>query len=532
MPRVESTDVAADRTLGLPSHEESHASTGLEERHRDAVEDARSPVLPGRRARQGRPRRTHLRWALVAADVYGLTLAFFVSQLLLGAAGAEPERSAAESLWLGLTLPVWVGLATLYGLYDRDGNDVDHSTVDELMDVFHFILVGILIVAVGASIAGIVEFTYVELGVFCILAFLLVAGSRIAARIAWRRTAHPQRVVIVGAGRTGQFVAKKLLRRPELGLKVVGFVDADPMQLDEELSHLEILGPPDELPGIAGALEVDRVIIAFSRNREEKTGELLKRFRAEDVRINIVPRLYDSLGLATSMRLAEGLPLVALPMTAIRPSFIVLKRTMDISLSAILLVILTPLFLLIAACLRIESPGAAFYKHERIGLNGKPFRLFKFRTMLTEYCVGDDFGGDNAELELERILTDAVLKAQMEQSQKLRDDPRVTRIGAFLRQTSLDEFPQLINVLRGEMSLVGPRPVTAAELDRYGDDVSLLLEAKPGMTGYWQISGRSNLDYAERVRLDLAYVSSRSLHLDIKILLKTLRARSWNAGAY
>ena len=194
--------------------------------------------------------------------------------------------------------------------------------------------------------------------------------------------------------------------------------------------------------------------------------------------------------------------------------------------------LLAPFFALIAVLVLLDSPGPIFYRHERVGFEGRPIRLWKFRTMAREYCRGAAYGGLEADRRLEALLADETRRAEFMRSYKLRDDPRVTRIGRWLRSTSLDELPQLFNVIRGDISLVGPRPVTNDELQRFGDRTSLVLGVKPGVTGYWQTNGRSSTDYEERVRLEAAYVQGWSPGLDLTILLKTVRMVVSKRDAY
>jgi UDP-galactose-lipid carrier transferase len=203
-----------------------------------------------------------------------------------------------------------------------------------------------------------------------------------------------------------------------------------------------------------------------------------------------------------------------------RPLSRFVKKAFDQLMAAILLILLAPLFLVIASMVRADG-GAAFFGHRRVGLNGQPFQCLKFRTMAT-----------NAEEVLRKLLqNDPAARAEWDASQKLRNDPRVTRIGRFLRQTSLDELPQLLNVLRGEMSLVGPRPIVEAEVIRYGRDIEYYYETRPGMTGLWQVSGRSDASYQRRVQLDLWYVKNWTLWHDVTILLKTIPVVLGKRGA-
>ena len=202
---------------------------------------------------------------------------------------------------------------------------------------------------------------------------------------------------------------------------------------------------------------------------------------------------------------------LALPARWERTAYLAGKRFVDLAVSAAGLLLLAPLFLLIAAAVRLDSPGPAFFLHERVGMGGKPLRVWKFRTMAR-----------NAR-ELAERFTPAQ-RREFERRFKLADDPRVTRVGAFLRRTSLDELPQLINVLRGEMSLVGPRPVVAEELERYGARGALLLGVRPGITGYWQVNDRGGLSYEARMEMELFYAGHCGPALDWKILRQTAGA--------
>jgi lipopolysaccharide/colanic/teichoic acid biosynthesis glycosyltransferase len=196
------------------------------------------------------------------------------------------------------------------------------------------------------------------------------------------------------------------------------------------------------------------------------------------------------------------------------------------------LLVLAPLFAVVALAIKLDSKGPVFYRHERVGRDGRRLMLFKFRTMRLDCCRGERYGGRAAEEEFRRLMTDASRQREFGLTYKLHDDPRVTRVGQWLRRTSLDEVPQLLNVLVGDMSLVGPRPVTRDEIGRYGTAATALLAVKPGITGYWQINGRSGLDYDDRVRLDRAYVGSWSLKLDCKIIANTVRVLASRRGAF
>lgn len=202
-----------------------------------------------------------------------------------------------------------------------------------------------------------------------------------------------------------------------------------------------------------------------------------------------------------------------------KAGYAVLKRLADVVASIVLLILLCPLFLLIAAAIKFDSKGPILYRHRRIGRYGKEITVLKFRSM-----------AEDAE-HLEKYLNDEQMQI-FRQHFKLRDDPRVTAVGRFLRKWSLDELPQLLNILAGQMSLVGPRPVTRTELSKYGAGTNLLLSVKPGLTGLWQVNGRSETTYGKRISLDLDYIESKNVLLDFQLLLRTAKVIFRHAGAY
>jgi undecaprenyl-phosphate galactose phosphotransferase len=279
--------------------------------------------------------------------------------------------------------------------------------------------------------------------------------------------------------------------------------------------------------------DIERVILADPNIPEGERLELLRELRANDVQLDLVPHPFESFGPRATVHMLDGIPLVGLSPMGLSRSSLFVKRTMDIVLSAAGLFVLLPVLAFVALMIKLDSRGPVFYWHERIGRNERRFRLLKFRTMYAKYCRGIGYGGDSAEEEFDRLMQDSALRAEYEGNHKLRSDPRVTKIGAFLRATSMDELPQLVNVLRGDLSLVGPRPIVTEELDRYGSQIQMLLSLRPGVTGYWQINGRSDTSYSERVRLDLAYANNWSLQLDLIILVHTVRLLiSRPRGAY
>ena len=493
-------------------------------------------ILDHRRRSATRHRRGWLARRLLAlADASGLILAMVFVQLLFGRGGGPNDKFGRldEIGVFALMLPLWLVIAKLYGLFDRDEKRSDHTTADDVVTVVHAVTLGAWMLLVGAWWTGVAHPALAKVAAFWGISIVAISLGRIAARAyGRRRIAYLQNTVIVGAGDVGQLVARKFLQDGDYGINLVGFLDADPRELPEDLAHIQVLGPPEHLASVVRLLDVERVVIAFSGDSHERTLELIRALKDLDVQIDIVPRLFEIVGPNVGLHTVGGLPLMGLPALHISRSSLFVKRMTDLLASSIGLVVLAPVFAYIAIRIKLDSPGPVFYRHERIGPRGSAISVLKFRTMYSEHCRGSKYGGETAETMLKDLLADPLRRAQFEAHQKLENDPRITRYGAVLRRRSLDELPQLVNVFRGQLSLVGPRPVTKEELDRYGSGVEALLNLRPGITGWWQINGRSDLSYTERVRLDMAYVGSWSLGLDLRIFAKTFRAVVRPRGAY
>ena len=487
-----------------------------------------------RRAAAAKRRGSFVARRLLLADALGLVLAFAVADALVGSASNRGRIPALGELAIfAATLPLWTIAAKIYGLYDNDDERTDHTTADDLVGVFHLVTVGTWGLFVASHVAGVAQPHIWRLIVFWALATALIALTRCLARVYCRRQiAYLQNVIIVGAGEVGQSIARKLLRHSEYGVNLLGFVDDESTSMDAELESVRVLGQPQDLPTLVRVFDVERVIFAFSREPEPSMRELVQAMKEHDVQVDIVPRLFEAVGPNASMHTVEGLPLMSLPPVRPSRSSLAVKRLLDIAGASIGLLLLAPLFAVVAIAIKLDSKGPILYRSERLGRNGDKLSLFKFRTMELRCCSGDRYGGAAAEEEFRRLLADADRQREFDLTVKLRHDPRVTRVGAWLRRTSLDELPQLLNVLLGGLSLVGPRPLLRHEFSRYGSAASAVLAVKPGITGYWQINGRSGLDYEDRIRLQLAYVDSWSLKLDCKIIANTLRAVVSRRGAF
>jgi len=478
--------------------------------------DARTAAVIERlRASEGKRGRGWLvRRTLALADIVGLTLSFALTMSLAGSDGADTVKDSYELLIFAFSLPLWVFVANLYGLYSDDEERTDHSTADDLVGVFHLVTVGSWLLVLAATFTDAANPSVERLVSFWLLSIVLVTSFRATARSLCRRTqAYVQNTLIVGAGDVGQLIGKKIGQHPEYGLNVVGFVDTEPKSRQPGLSDLTILGPLDRLVGIAKAYRVERIVIAFSNDPHEKLVGVIRSLKGLDVQIDIVPRLYEVIGANVSIHHTEGVPMIGLPPLRLSRSALVVKRTLDVVASAVGLLLLAPLLLIVAVGIKIDSRGPVFFRQIRMGRGGHVFRIFKFRTM--------EVDADERKSEVSQ-LSKHLADGGDPRMFKITDDPRVTRFGRVIRRFSWDELPQLINVLKGEMSLVGPRPLILEEDNHVVDWRRNRLNLKPGITGMWQVLGRDDIPFEEMVKLDYLYVTNWSLMSDIKLILRTI----------
>ena len=480
--------------------------------------DARTLDLLERRSRSKSMHRGWLvRRALLAADLLGLVAALLIAEFLVPAGHrvGRVDQWLEVSLFL-LSLPFWVVAAKLYGLYDHDEERTDHSTADDVADVFHMVTVGTWVVFVVLRLSGLANPSVAKVATFWLVAIVLVSVARAIARAYCRtRVAYLQNTVIVGAGDVGQTIARKFLNHPEYGINLVGFVDAQPKRRREDLRDLTLLGEPADLREIVKVLDVDRVVIAFSNEPHTVTVDLIRSLKDLDVQIDIVPRFFDVVGPGIGFHTVEGLPMLGISPPRLSHSSRLLKRSLDLFASALGLVLLAPVLVLVALAIKLDSPGPVFFRQVRMGKRGWRFRIWKFRTMSVD---AEERKGDVAHLNKH------ARNGGDPRMFKIPHDPRITGVGAFLRRYSLDELPQLINVLRGEMSLVGPRPLILDEDAHVHEWARERLNLKPGITGPWQVLGRTNIPFEEMVRLDYLYVTGWSLFRDAGLIVRTVPA--------
>jgi Undecaprenyl-phosphate galactose phosphotransferase WbaP len=327
--------------------------------------------------------------------------------------------------------------------------------------------------------------------------------------------------VVYGSGAMGKLVVDRLLGNIKTGYVPVLILDDRP-DGEDEYRGVPIIHDTSIGPEIVSRFNIKMAIVAMPKLDQKKLARLLN-YSVSAFRYNVlIPNFFTVTNIWMSIRDFDGV-LGFVTSHKLRMFWNVgIKRFIDLFFVIVGGIILLPLLLFIALLVKISSPGPVIYGHTRLGINGKHFTAYKFRSMIS-----------NSGEVLEKLLeSDPELRKEWEASHKLKNDPRVTKIGKFLRRTSFDEFPQLINILKGEMSLVGPRPIVDDEVEKYGEDYHRIFSVKPGLTGLWQVSGRSDTDYAERVSFDTYYLQSWSVWLDIWVLFKTFSVVIKGKGAY
>jgi exopolysaccharide biosynthesis polyprenyl glycosylphosphotransferase len=482
--------------------------SGVLELQRIAAEPVRSLPLLEARPRRGRGRL--IRRTLIAADLAGLGLAFLAAEAFYGShAQVDAVHGNLEALVFLASLPLWIAGAQVYGLYSQDEQRTDHTTTDDLKGVLNGITLGTWLFFGATSLTGVAEPNLHKLATFWLLAIALVTLGRVAGRtFARRRSAYVQRALIVGANDDGRLVASKLARHPEYRIDLVGFVDGTSYASG---GTAPVLGEPADLIGLIAEHGIDRVIFTSGDAPRDVLVQLVRELHEHDVQVDLVPPLYEVVGPTFGVHTVEGLPLLGLPPLRLTRRSRVLKRGVDIVVASVLLVLLAPVFALIALWIKLDSPGPVFFRQVRIGLGDRPFRIYKYRTMVAD---AEERKRDLAHLNSHLQNGDGRLF-------KIHGDPRVTASGRFLRRHYLDELPQLIDVLRGEMGLVGPRPLIPEEDVHVGEWGRKRLRLKPGMTGLWQVLGRSEISFEDMIKLDYIYVTNWSLAGDFRLLVQT-----------
>ena len=452
---------------------------------------------------------------LVASDTLALVLALLVTHVLTS---SMPLRAALEPGGLALltaTFPAWLVGAHLSGLYSRGGRPTMNAMAHERVSLGHLVLIATALCLLVALATRTDDHARDGLLIFAMSAVAFGTAGRVATRALARRCdASAQSALIVGAGDVGQLVARKLLRHPEYGIKLVGIVDAPPKRWRADVGDVPVLGVIDDLPSIVRELAVDRVIVAFSTYKDQDTLALVRPLAQLNVHVDVVTRMFEIVGPHAGLLDVEGIPLVSISPRTRSVAASRVKRAIDIAGASVGLILAAPLFLWAAWRIPRESSGPVFDRQTRLGADMQEFTMLKFRTM----TVHADQSSHHAYIA--RAMNGGHAPGVGELYKLDRRDA-VTPTGRWLRRTSLDELPQLINVLQGKMSLVGPRPCLSYETEYFAPHHFERFLTPPGITGLWQVTARAHAGFPEALEMDVAYVRNWSIGLDLSLLLRT-----------
>jgi exopolysaccharide biosynthesis polyprenyl glycosylphosphotransferase len=476
-------------------------------------------ALPIRGGRAARARGAILRRLLALSDWVSLVVGTSVSYLLVTGPPMKPSSIA----WSAAFGPAWVLVMKLHGLYDQDHRRIRHSTLDELPALFSAVVIGTVVIGVLTRITPAPYISGTALSILAVTAFLVGASMRGLIRQLWHSRRPPEKSALVGSGAAMRRLSRRIETHPEVHLSLVGYFGDEPDPRSHPAANggngnMACLGPRSEVISVAEQRGLEHILVADDSISTADLRRLIGDCKRFGLSLTLVAPNAELLGPGIQLNRLGELPLLDFAFSDPPRSTMALKRGIDIAVSAGLLLLLAPLLLVVAIAIKLDSRGPVLFKQVRVGRDGRRFVMLKFRTMVR--------GAD------QRLAEVVDTKSLMEPSFKVPNDPRHTWIGRRLRRFSLDETPQLLNVLRGEMSLVGPRPEEEAVVALYDDRQRLRLGVKPGLTGPMQVYGRGDLTFEERLALERAYIDNLSIAQDVAILLRTPRAVIGGSGAY
>lgn len=432
---------------------------------------------------------------------------------------ASRQTDVGTLFWAILFSPVWLVVLKLHGLYDNDHRRIRHSTLDELSSLISAAALGTLALdgLLALSPAGpLPAASAIAVGAGVLVGSFVARG---ALRFLWHRLTGAAVGIVVGPATAVGVIARRIATHPEARLHLVGYLS---LSSDDEpavdTGGLPRLGSTADIEWVASEMAVERVIVAEREMSEPAAEELIEECKVAGLGLTFLPQHFGLLGPGIELNRLAELPVLDFRFSDPPQSTLAMKRSVDLVVSGALLALFTPLLLAVAALILLDSGRPVFFRQRRAGRDGVPFTVLKFRTMVP--------GAD------ERLGELVDLEKLDEPAFKIRDDPRVTRAGRFLRRASLDELPQLINVLRGDMSLVGPRPEEEAVVALYDERQRTRLGVKPGLTGPMQVYGRADLTFEERLAIERDYLDNISVAGDLAILLRTPSAIIRGDGAY
>jgi exopolysaccharide biosynthesis polyprenyl glycosylphosphotransferase len=454
-----------------------------------------------------------LRRLLASGDWLALVAALCV------ATAATATTDVGDLFWAVLLSPVWILVIKLHGLYDNDHRRIRHSTFDELASLVSAAALGALaldgLLALGPT-GPLSPKSAIVVGVGSLLGCFAV---RAVLRFLWHRLSGLSCGLVIGKASSAELVARRVSTHPEARLSLVGYLSPEGGERVERTSgSLPRLGTIDDLLRVADEHSIERVVVTELEMDEPEAERLIEECKAAGLGLTMLPQHYGLLGPGIELNRLAELPVLDFRFSDPSRSTIAIKRAIDVVFGGALLVLLSPFLALVAAAILADSGRPVFFRQRRAGKDGVPFTMLKFRTMVRG---ADERLGELVDLDK---LEEPVFK--------IPNDPRITRVGRLLRRYSVDELPQLLNVLRGDMSLVGPRPEEESVVALYDERQRLRLGAKPGLTGPMQVYGRADLTFEERLAIERDYLDNISVAGDLAILLRTPRAILRGEGAY
>jgi exopolysaccharide biosynthesis polyprenyl glycosylphosphotransferase len=486
-----------------------------------AAEEGDAPV-PERRARAvaadrlglsgpegSRRRGALLRRLLALGDWTALVAA------LLAVTATTSSTDVADLFWAILFSPSWIFVVKLHGLYDHDHRRIRHSTLDEVPSLVSATVLGTLVLdglLAVSPVGPLSPKSAIALGVGTLIGSFVLRGL---LRWVWHRATPVALGLVVGPPATVDTIARRVLTHPETRLHLVGYLSAS---REEDSAELPRLGSLADISEVAEVTGIERVVVTEQQMSELAAERLIEECKKAGLALTFLPQHYGLLGPGIELNRLAELPVLDFRFSDPPRSTQAMKRALDVFVSGLLLILLSPLLACAALATLIDSGRPVFFRQRRAGKDGVPFTVFKFRTMVAD-----------AEDRLAELID---LSKLSEPAFKIPDDPRVTRVGKLLRRTSIDELPQLFNVLRGQMSLVGPRPEEVAVVALYDERQRGRLAIKPGLTGPMQVYGRGDLTFEERLAMERDYLDNLSLLTDLQILMRTPRAIMRGEGAY
>ena len=418
--------------------------------------------------------------------------------------------------WAVLFVPAWILVLKLHGLYDNDHRRIRHSTLDEVPALVSASALGTIAIDGLLALSPVGPLSPKSAILLGFGAFAGCFAVRAVLRFGWQRLTGVATGLVIGPAGAADVVARRIATHPEARLRLVGYLSA-PRDKDRRAS-LPRLGSIEEISRVAREHDVERVVVTEQEMSEADAEHLIEECKAAGLGLTLLPRHYGLLGPGIELNRLAELPVLDFRFSDPPRSTVAMKRALDVSVSGLMLALLSPLLAAIAVFILIDSGPPVFFRQRRAGKDGVSFTMLKFRTMVAD-----------AEERLGELVD---LEKLDEPAFKIPDDPRITRAGRLLRRTSLDELPQLINVLKADMSLVGPRPEEEAVVALYDERQRARLAVKPGLTGPMQVYGRGDLTFEERLAMDRDYLDNLSVTGDLAILLRTPRAIVRGDGAY